>query len=43
MHNNEVEKNSYEDIKEKVLDELKEQLKNGDIDIDKYYHLRSLV
>lgn len=43
MYNNEAEKNSYEDIKEKVLDELKEQLENGDIDIDKYYHLRSLV
>ena len=32
-----------ESIKQMMLDELKEKLESGEIDIDKYFHLKSLI
>ncbi len=32
-----------ESIKQMILDDLKEKLESGEIDIDKYFRLKSLV
>lgn len=36
-------KNSYKTIKEKILEELKQKLESGELPIDKYFYLRSIV